>query len=122
MSNNDAGALPLQRLYHWERTRADAIWLTQPAGGGQLRELTWRQGADEVRGMAAYGFEARGRGLGWATGSFPLPSFNSFIILLGTILVVVGFGFPNMAPTVGLGFAMIALAIGLRVFLRRPQA
>jgi hypothetical protein len=75
-----------------------------------------------VQGMAAYGFDARDNGLGWATWSFPLPSFNSFIILLGTILVVVGFGFPNMSHTAGLGFAMIALAIGMRVFLRRPRA
>ena len=74
-----------------------------------------------VQGLAAYGFDARDRGLGWATWSFPLPSFNSFMILLGTILVVVGLGFPNMAHTAGLGFAMIALAISLRVFLRRPR-
>ena len=54
MSAIDANTLPLQRLYHWERERADAVWLTQPMGGGELRELTWRQGADEVRRVAAY--------------------------------------------------------------------
>lgn len=74
-----------------------------------------------VQGMASYGFDARDNGLGWTTWSFPLPSFNSFIIFLGTILVMVGLGLPNMRQTAGLGVAMIALAIGLRIFLRRPR-
>jgi hypothetical protein len=80
-----------------------------------------RQMRSRIQGMAAYGFDARDNGLGWQTWSFPLPSFNSFIIMLGTILVVVGFGFPNTRHTAGLGFAMIALAVGMRVFLRRPR-
>jgi long-chain acyl-CoA synthetase len=46
--------LPLQRLYRWERERADRIFLTQPYDGGKLREWTWAQAADETRRMAAY--------------------------------------------------------------------
>ncbi|MGH8444802.1 MAG: AMP-binding protein [Solimonas sp.] len=50
--------LPLQRLYHWERERADAIYLTQPqgggAGGGAVRDLSWKATMDEVRRAAAH--------------------------------------------------------------------
>lgn len=52
--------------------------------------------------------------------SLPLPSFNSFIILLGVILVGVGMGLPNSRDIAGVGFAMLALAAGLRIFARRP--
>ncbi len=44
--------LPLQRLYHWERERADKIFLTQPLGGGAVLDLSWAQAADQARRMA----------------------------------------------------------------------
>lgn len=47
-------ALALQRLYHWERTAPDAVCLTQPLGGGALRDFTWAQAADQARRMAAH--------------------------------------------------------------------
>src|ERR1017187_5463402 len=56
--------LPLSRLYRWERERADRIFLTQPLGGGKVRDWTWQQVADEVRRMAAYL-----RAQGWEPGS-----------------------------------------------------
>ncbi len=46
--------LPLQRVYRWERERADRIFLTQPLGGGRVRDWTWAQAAGEARRMAAY--------------------------------------------------------------------
>jgi long-chain acyl-CoA synthetase len=46
--------LALQRLYHWERTAPDRIALTQPMGGGALREFTWAQLVDQSRRMATY--------------------------------------------------------------------
>jgi long-chain acyl-CoA synthetase len=46
--------LALQRLYHWERTAPDKVMLTQPTGGGALRDFTWRQTLDQTRRMAAY--------------------------------------------------------------------
>ena len=46
--------LPLQRAYHWEKTRANEIFLTQPMGGGAVRDWTWAQTMDEARRMAAY--------------------------------------------------------------------
>jgi long-chain acyl-CoA synthetase len=49
-----ADALALQRLYHWERTAADQIVLTQPLGGGAVRDFTWAQLMDETRRMAAH--------------------------------------------------------------------
>ena len=36
-------ALALQRLYHWERSAPDRVVLTQPLGGGVLRNYTWAQ-------------------------------------------------------------------------------
>jgi len=46
--------LALQRLYHWEKTTPDKAVFTQPLGGGQVREYTWRQVMDESRRMAAH--------------------------------------------------------------------
>ena len=58
-------ALALQRMYHWEKTLADRVALTQPLGGGAVRDYTWRQLMDETRRMAAHlqslGFERRAR-------------------------------------------------------------
>ena len=49
-----ADDLPLQCVYRWERERADRVFLTQPFGGGQVRDWTWAQAVDEARRMAAY--------------------------------------------------------------------
>ena len=49
-----ADALALQRLYHWEKTTPNRVALTQPLGGGQVRDYTWRQVLDESRRMAAH--------------------------------------------------------------------
>ena len=56
--------LALQRLYHWEQTAPDKVILTQPTGGGAVREYTWRQVMDESRRMASHL-----KGLGHAPGS-----------------------------------------------------
>ncbi|MFY9476511.1 MAG: AMP-binding protein, partial [Aquabacterium sp.] len=56
--------LALQRLYHWEKTCPDRIALSQPMGGGVMRDFTWVQLADETRRMAAHL-----KGLGHAPGS-----------------------------------------------------
>ena len=47
-------ALALQRLYHWEKTSPDRIALTQPLGGGAVRDYTWREVVDQTRRMAAH--------------------------------------------------------------------
>jgi long-chain acyl-CoA synthetase len=49
-----ADALALQRLYHWERTAPDQTLLTQPLGGGAVRDYTWAQVMDETRRLAAH--------------------------------------------------------------------
>ena len=60
----DDGKMPLEYFYHWERARADHVFLTQPAGGGVVRDITWRQAGDEVRRMATW-LKAQG----WPAGS-----------------------------------------------------
>ena len=57
-------ALALQRLYHWERSAPDRIILSQPQGGGVVRDFTWAQVLDETRRMAAHL-----QSLGFAPGS-----------------------------------------------------
>jgi long-chain acyl-CoA synthetase len=56
-----ADALALERLYHWERSEPDRVVLTQPLGGGNVKDFTWREILDETRRMAAHlqghGFE-----------------------------------------------------------------
>ncbi len=44
----------LDYVYEHEKAFGGRTWLTQPMGGGQLRELTWAQALDEARRMAAY--------------------------------------------------------------------
>jgi long-chain acyl-CoA synthetase len=46
--------LALQRLYHWEKTRPNAIYMTQPMGQGVVKDFTWAQTVDQARRMAAY--------------------------------------------------------------------
>ena len=47
-------SLALQRLYHWEKTTPDRVALTQPLGGGAVRNYTWRELIDQTRRMAAH--------------------------------------------------------------------
>jgi long-chain acyl-CoA synthetase len=56
--------LALQRLYHLERTEPGRVVLTQPLGGGAVRDFTWREVMDQSRRMAAHL-----RGLGLPPGS-----------------------------------------------------
>lgn len=44
---------PLEMLYHWEKQKPDAIYLSQPING-QWKTWTWKQTGQEVRKMAAY--------------------------------------------------------------------
>jgi len=46
--------LALQRLYRWEREAPGHVVLTQPQGGGVVRDFTWGQVMDEARRMAAH--------------------------------------------------------------------
>ena len=64
MSTDNAEPLALQRLYQWERTAPSRIALTQPMGGGAVRDFTWSEVADQVRRMAAH-LQSQG----WAPGS-----------------------------------------------------
>jgi len=47
-------ALALQRLYHWERAAPDRVAMTQPMGGGVVRDFTWHELLDQSRRMAAH--------------------------------------------------------------------
>ena len=49
-----ADALALQRLYHWERSAPERVALTQPVGGGNVKEFTWSEVMDQTRRMAAH--------------------------------------------------------------------
>jgi long-chain acyl-CoA synthetase len=44
----------LESLYGFETQRGSDLWLTQPMGGGVLKEFTFAQAMDEARRMAAY--------------------------------------------------------------------
>jgi long-chain acyl-CoA synthetase len=46
--------LPLHRIWRWEQQRAGEIYLTQPMGGGAVRDLTWAEAIGEARRMAAH--------------------------------------------------------------------
>ena len=61
----DDSELPLQKVYHWEKARANEIYLTQPMGKGEVRDWTWAQAMEEARRVAAWlkaqGFEPGSR-------------------------------------------------------------
>ena len=44
----------LDWAYHWEKEKPDTVWLTQPMGGGEVKDLTWKEALDEARRMAAH--------------------------------------------------------------------
>lgn len=46
--------LPLDMVYHWEKTKANSVYMTQPIGGGKTVEYTWGRAVDEARRMASY--------------------------------------------------------------------
>lgn len=46
--------LPLDMVYHWEKTKANSLYMTQPVGGGKVEEFTWGRAVDEARRMASY--------------------------------------------------------------------
>jgi long-subunit acyl-CoA synthetase (AMP-forming) len=46
--------LILDYIYKNEESKADSIYLTQPIGGGQVVDYTWRQAMDQARRMAAH--------------------------------------------------------------------
>jgi long-chain acyl-CoA synthetase len=52
--NLSADDLPLQRIYRWERERPEAVFLTQPYGGGKMRDWTWGQSVAEIRRIAEW--------------------------------------------------------------------
>jgi long-chain acyl-CoA synthetase len=64
MTELDSNDLPLQRAYHWESARANEVFLTQPMGGGVVRDWTWAQTMEDTRRMAAYL-----KGLGYEPGA-----------------------------------------------------
>jgi len=49
-----ADTLALERMYHWERTAPGRVVLTQPMGGGIVKDFTWREVLDQTRRMAAH--------------------------------------------------------------------
>ncbi|MGP4842603.1 AMP-binding protein [Marinobacter sp. 1Y8] len=46
--------LPLEMIYRWETAKAEDIYMTQPTGGGQVVDYTWRRAVGEARRMASY--------------------------------------------------------------------
>ncbi len=64
MTHIESKDLTLENLYRWEREAPQRLYMTQPMGGGALREFTWAKTADEARRMAAHL-----KGLGFPPGS-----------------------------------------------------
>jgi long-chain acyl-CoA synthetase len=56
--------LPLQRLYHCERSLATHVIMTQPFDGGQVRDTTWQGVGEQARRLASF-LKAQG----WPEGS-----------------------------------------------------
>lgn len=50
----DASDLVLENVYRWARTSPNAIYMTQPIGGGQVKDYTWAETVDQAKRMAAH--------------------------------------------------------------------
>lgn len=74
--------LPLQSVYRWEAKQPDAIYMTQPLGGGRLDEYSWRRTLDEARRMAAY-LQSKGYAQGTRVGLVSKNCAHHFIFELG---------------------------------------
>ena len=65
MATVPANDLVLERAFKWERERPTRIYMTQPLGGGEVRNYTWADAVGEARRMAAHlqslGFERGSR-------------------------------------------------------------
>lgn len=46
--------MPLERLYHWEKTQPNKICFTQPIMGGKVETFSWKRVARHTRCMATY--------------------------------------------------------------------
>ena len=46
--------LALERAYHWEATRPNDVFLTQPMGKGVVKDFTFKETLDHARRVAAY--------------------------------------------------------------------
>lgn len=53
LSSFDDLKTPLQAFYHWEKERAQSVYMRQPLGD-ELREYTWAEVGSQARRMAAY--------------------------------------------------------------------
>jgi len=51
---NTTNKLPLDMIYHWEATKPNSLYMTQPIGDGKVVEYTWGRAVGEARRMAAY--------------------------------------------------------------------
>lgn len=49
-----SGDVALHRAYEWEKKAADRLWMTQPLGDGKILEMTFKEGFDQARRMAAH--------------------------------------------------------------------
>ena len=47
-------ALALQRIYYWEENAPERVAMTQPLGGGVVRDYNWREVLDQSRRIAAH--------------------------------------------------------------------
>lgn len=68
MPRLSADSLALQRLYRWEADAPDRVTLRQPMGGGEIKDFTWAQVADQARRMAAH-LKTVGLEQGWEPGA-----------------------------------------------------
>jgi long-chain acyl-CoA synthetase len=50
----EASDLPLERAYRWEKERGGAVFMTQPLGGGRVKDFTWAETMAEARRIAAH--------------------------------------------------------------------
>ena len=50
----EAKDLVLENVYRWERETPQRVYMTQPMGGGVIRDFTWADTLNEARRMASY--------------------------------------------------------------------
>jgi long-subunit acyl-CoA synthetase (AMP-forming) len=139
MAETLAGSV-LEAAYRWEKNAPDKVWLTQPMGGGVVRDFTWRQALDEARRMATHlkSLHAPGTAIGiltkncahfiladlaiWMAGMtsvplYPTISAHTVTQILNHAEVKLLFvgkldGWPSQAPGVPKGITLVGMPLG----------
>jgi hypothetical protein len=77
---------------------------------------------ERIMAMASHRFDVVNRLEASSRTGFPIPSFNTLLLLVGSFAFFAGILAPGSGNLGGVGISMFALAIGIRYFVKKPTS